>query len=116
AYYLGKISKAQMSELHIIRRIRNDFGHNPESISFETDQIKDRSKSLKTSYHKTSALPRDHFTASVLGLLASIHVTTATSVRLEAKPDRPVTEKEKEKHRKLMEKLSEKILDNPEAE
>lgn len=46
AYLLGLIPKNVRQDLHILRKIRNDFAHNASNISFETPNIKDRTKAL----------------------------------------------------------------------
>jgi hypothetical protein len=51
AFSLGLISKRTMDDLNIIRKIRNDCGHNYESISLEEKVIKQRIYSLKTSIY-----------------------------------------------------------------
>jgi hypothetical protein len=63
-----------MSDLEIIRKVRNDFGHKYEPISFETESVKGRLNNLKNHYFsKGEGSPREKFTNTVLGVLASIH-------------------------------------------
>ena len=110
AYYLGKIPKSCRSDLHIIRRIRNQFGHNPEIISFETSSISDSCKALKFSYHEKQEMPRDHFTSSVLGILSVIHNSTLTSKAPEEMPDCKPSEEKKAMHREFVEKISKEFF------
>jgi Mannitol repressor len=42
AYAIGLISRRAADDLHSIRRIRNDFAHRPNGLSFETPQIESR--------------------------------------------------------------------------
>jgi hypothetical protein len=47
AYSLGLISEIRLKDLQTIRKIRNDFGHSPLTISFENERIKSLSNNLK---------------------------------------------------------------------
>jgi len=47
-FLLGLIPKNIFDDLHILRKIRNDFAHTASKISFETPSIKDRTKALST--------------------------------------------------------------------
>ena len=47
AYYLGLIEQYVFEDLTLIRKIRNDFAHSFETITFETQRIKDRCIQLK---------------------------------------------------------------------
>lgn len=46
AYLLGLIPENVLNDLHILRKIRNEFAHNASTISFETPSIKDRTNAL----------------------------------------------------------------------
>jgi hypothetical protein len=72
-FSLGKISKTLKDELNLLRKIRNDFGHNPKQIDFNTHPINERCNSLKGSWKKQTSSPRHHFTASVCSVLAVLH-------------------------------------------
>ena len=80
AYYLGKISADLRQEIHLIRRIRNDFGHDPKPITFATEQIANRCRELRWSWKDGTATARQHFTASVCGVMAYIHGATHHAV------------------------------------
>ena len=45
-YQLGLISKLLQRDLHIIRKLRNDFAHNPFDLSFNSSSVKSRIKEL----------------------------------------------------------------------
>jgi hypothetical protein len=48
AYYLGHISKGAFTELHLIRKIRNDFAHAiNHSLTFSTSPVSDRVQHLQ---------------------------------------------------------------------
>lgn len=105
AYYIGLISKSTRRDLDTIRDIRNDFAHKVETISFQTQSIRDRCKNLSFSYHEKDADPRAHFTAAVLGVLAQIHGATLTTTPHTEKPDYSPSEAEKAEHRKRLEEI-----------
>lgn len=71
-YAIGLISKETHDELELIRKIRNDFGHEFEAISFSTNQIKERINNLKQHTHPTTDRPKSVFINSSLGVLGQI--------------------------------------------
>ena len=111
AYYLGKISPSMRHELDLIRRIRNDFAHSAENITFETEKISNRCENLKYSYHKSTQCARANFTAAVCGALAIIEITGLTSVAPVERVDNIPTNEEKEKHRNMIEEFMSHIDD-----
>lgn len=80
AYYLGKLSPSIRRDLNLIRKIRNDFAHTADSLTFETKKIANRCKHLQYSYHEADHHPRDHFTAAVCGILATIEAASLLSI------------------------------------
>ncbi|MCI0495849.1 MltR family transcriptional regulator [candidate division KSB1 bacterium] len=107
AYYLGLISRSCRRDLDNIRRIRNDFAHNPEIISFDTQSICDRCKNLSFSYQPKGADPRSHFTAAAMRVLGHIHVATLSTTPHIEKPDDMPTEEDKEENRQRIKKIVE---------
>lgn len=99
AFYLGKISAACRSDLEVIRKIRNDFAHDASLISFDTQSIADRCRSLAFSYQLKEARPRAHFTAACSGILGMLQTTAIKSEAPKAKPDDCPTEEQKAKTR-----------------
>lgn len=86
SYLLGYISPQVRSHLNIIRRIRNDFAHSMEIISFETESISNRCRNLKLDYHKYTN-PRDIFTASAFSIAGSLKGERENSERPISKQD-----------------------------
>ncbi|WP_215779878.1 MltR family transcriptional regulator [Paludibacterium sp. B53371] len=95
AFYLGKISKECRADLDTIRRIRNEFAHHAELISFDDQSIAGRCRNLQFSYHERTQQPRSHFTAAVSRILAMLQATGLSSVAPLVKPDDRPTETEK---------------------
>ncbi|MHB1142755.1 MAG: MltR family transcriptional regulator [Sulfuricaulis sp.] len=54
AYRLGLISAQFARDLHIIRRIRNDFAHNISGCTFEDTSVRDRVMALSQSSGTTN--------------------------------------------------------------
>lgn len=49
AYAFGLIGEVTRRDLHLIRKIRNDFAHLVEPMSFDTDSIANRCREIKIS-------------------------------------------------------------------
>ena len=81
AFALGKLSKEAKNDLHIIRKIRNEFAQVSDSIDFENETIKKRCKELKHQALFTKSSGREMFTRAVLGVLAMIHSHETTAKR-----------------------------------
>ncbi|NCC22314.1 MAG: hypothetical protein EOM26_07610 [Alphaproteobacteria bacterium] len=111
AYLLGLIPQRVRRELHLIRKIRNDFGHNPQPIGFESDAIANRCKELNLSSREQIAKPRSHFTSSVLGVLALIHVAIKHREAPQSASDIQVTEKMKQTAKTIAEEGGDLLLD-----
>jgi DNA-binding MltR family transcriptional regulator len=47
-YAVGLMTRGASHDLHIVRKIRNDFAHKPHGISFKTKEIANRVNSLET--------------------------------------------------------------------
>lgn len=74
AYSLGLISKLTMDDLNITRKIRNECGHNYESITFENHPLKQQIYSLKSSIYagNNKIDPRKLFINNVFIILTEI--------------------------------------------
>jgi len=99
AYYLGKLSPSMRRDLDLIRKIRNDFAHSAENLTFDTEKIANRCKELQYSYHESDQRPRGHFTAAVCGILSTIEMTGLQSVAPAERSDDIPSEEEKEELR-----------------
>jgi hypothetical protein len=49
AFQLGLISRFLARDLHLIRKVRNDFAHDPLHLTFETPTVKDRIRALEAA-------------------------------------------------------------------
>jgi len=73
AYVLGLVSAAARRDLHIIRRIRNAFAHEPGAITFDDDSIASRCNELHHDIFRAPLTPRKKYVRVTLGVLALIH-------------------------------------------
>jgi DNA-binding MltR family transcriptional regulator len=47
AYQLGLISSYMARDLHLVRKIRNDFAHDPLHLTFESESVRNRVRALE---------------------------------------------------------------------
>jgi DNA-binding MltR family transcriptional regulator len=73
AFLLGMLSKSGWRDLHLLRRIRNEFAHFPDPLSFNDESIRSRCFEFTYTGRETQASARQHFTSAVCGMLAQIH-------------------------------------------
>jgi DNA-binding MltR family transcriptional regulator len=74
-FLLGLISKNIFNDLHILRKIRNDFAHTASNISFETPSIRDRTKALSTlSKEMLKDNTKAYFMRSMTTILTAINM------------------------------------------
>ena len=74
-YSLGLIQENEYSELNIIRKIRNEFGHSWKNVSFKNQNIVDLCNNLPyrgPSETEESSTARSRFDAAVVLLLADL--------------------------------------------
>ena len=97
-YMLGLIGPKAHRDLHLIRRIRNDFGHNPNPLSFNDDPIANRCRELYHHGFVSSATPRRLFIQTTLGVTAMIHASLFVTDHFLECDDAIITEETKQKH------------------
>lgn len=111
-YSLGLISKEILEDLDLIRKVRNEFGHRYEPISFESEPVKSWIIGLKqTFYKKNEAKPRSIFNNTVLGVLAHIHGAFLQEPRFKEKRLPPISAEEKENVKDLAKKMIDNLFD-----
>jgi DNA-binding MltR family transcriptional regulator len=100
AYSIGLIDKVIMSDINILRQIRNEFAHSEKNISFETDSIKKLCNKLQTKSSDDMKSPRKIFLSVTSGVSGEIAGITVKTEKFEEK--KPIDIKEK---REFYEKL-----------
>ena len=73
AYLLGLIDHVTHRDLHLIRKIRNDFGHVHTPLTFDDKSIAARCREMKTHFRSSETLPRKIFISCAVGSLAILH-------------------------------------------
>ncbi|MFD2871689.1 MltR family transcriptional regulator [Mucilaginibacter ximonensis] len=110
SYSLGLISKETKMDLDIIRKIRNEFGHKYESITFESPSIKSLINNLKQhAYVADSIRTRALFTSSVLGTLGQINGADHLIPKFKEFMHNPVPENYKQKIHELVKSITDEL-------
>ena len=73
AYLVGLIGPVARREMHLVRKIRNDFAHSYKPLDFSDTNIANRCRELRAHALIPDDSARANFTRSVMGLLAVIH-------------------------------------------
>jgi len=95
AYSVGVIPKMMRNDLHLLRKIRNEFAHTPEEINFQTPSIADRCRILNyAGTARTTIDPRESFIRAMMGIDGSIFVKMLSLQNVEPLPDEDFGERE----------------------
>jgi hypothetical protein len=92
---IGLISAMLARDMHLVRKVRNDFAHLPKICSFEEQSVKDRVTELKCSHGLYERSPewlkgqgiilvREDFVIAVSGMLAVLGQAISESTSLPA--------------------------------
>ncbi len=87
AYLLGLIGPKVHRDLHLIRKVRNEFGHVPTPITFDDPSLASRCRELYHDSYGKEASPRDKFNRVVMGVLGIIHASLKTVSTIEELKD-----------------------------
>ena len=87
AFMLGLTSSLSRRDLHLVRKIRNIFGHTHLPIEFEDQSIANRCKELTHHLRDQGDAPRKLFISAAVGLLAIIHSAMDNRERIVARED-----------------------------
>lgn len=90
AVALGLIPLEISVALDVLRRLRNDFAHLHEPLTFETARIKQRVENLLPSLPTTEQTTRQRFLMKIQSMAATIHLCSAMAVRRTASTFEPV--------------------------
>jgi DNA-binding MltR family transcriptional regulator len=96
AYLLGLISDRTRANLHLLRKIRNDFAHIVSRISFQTSSISSRCNQLKGLGISKISNPRLKFIRSMMNIAAEIQGSSFNISHIE---------EQSELHKETLEKL-----------
>lgn len=87
AYLLGLIGPNAHRDLHLIRRVRNEFGHVPTPIDFNDPALASRCNELYHDACGKKVPPRTKFTRVTLGVLGIIHANLYSITSLQEAKD-----------------------------
>jgi DNA-binding MltR family transcriptional regulator len=90
AYVLGLIGPKARRDLHLIRKIRNLFGHEHKPLFFDEPKIANRCRELK--YVWLEGNPRQNFIRAVMGVLAILHSKILKAHHIPVRQDRIIPE------------------------
>jgi hypothetical protein len=112
SYSLGFISKSIMNDLDLIRKIRNEFGHEYKPIEFETPKIKNRISNLKEHFFdkEDNIRSRFIFTNTVLGILAQIHSANNFIVKINEKEHKSMPSEQRKKIKEQAIKSTDELI------
>ncbi|OHB97800.1 MAG: hypothetical protein A2W74_07800 [Planctomycetes bacterium RIFCSPLOWO2_12_38_17] len=96
AYLLGLITKSMHRDLHLLRKIRNEFAHNLTNLSFDSPAIRDRCSEFSYQNLDRTESSRDKFTRKMMGIDGELFATLSELKHLETKK-----ESDLEKHKQL---------------
>ena len=108
-YTLGLIGKKAYRDLHLIRKIRNEFGHTATPLTFQDQKVRNRCNELYYDALGLDVLPRTKFTRVAVGILAFIHAAYFKMKKCEAAIDYEISDEVKEETRKVANELAEQL-------
>ena len=86
AYSLGLIPNDIRRDLHLLRKIRNEFAHNPKRFGFEKPEIKSRCNEFKFC-SPIAEDPRERFISAMMGITGHIHGRLIMTKHLDPMPE-----------------------------
>ncbi|TXI09803.1 MAG: hypothetical protein E6Q76_04985 [Rhizobium sp.] len=101
SYALGLISAETQRGLDALRKIRNEFAHLHEPVTFGSDAVKQRTNGMLEHVKEHWVSTRDEFTHKVLLLSAAIHLDQANTFHRSARDHEDVPLKPSEKEHRL---------------
>ena len=111
AYLLGLLGPKAHRDLHLIRKVRNEFGHVPVELNFDNQEIKNRCGELYHDGLIEKVSPRDKFIRTAMGVLAAIHAKLFITTPLNEEDDLVIDDALREQQKKLIDEA----LKSPDA-
>lgn len=105
AYLLGLIGPDARRDLHLIRKIRNDFGHKVDPINFEYAPIAGRCRELKCHAKLPNDPPRGIYIQTAMGLLGVIQAAGCHVVKPAKPVEDSVTDEQRRQYREEMDRM-----------
>lgn len=92
AYLLGLFGKRARKDLHLIRKIRNEFAHKPGDVKFTDEAIASRCRELYHDAYEEDLPPRQKFVRVSMGILGIIEAAKFKAERPDTSDDVEVQE------------------------
>ena len=108
-YALGLLPPMARRDLHLIRKVRNEFAHTPSPRAFEDSPIASRCSELHYAFVIIAGRARGKFTNAALGVCAVIHAKLARSARPDIASDANPSEAAKQEMRQVVDELAAEI-------
>ncbi|WP_460104724.1 MltR family transcriptional regulator [Pseudomonas sp. S2_D10] len=90
AYMFGLISQAVRNDLHLLRKIRNEFAHTAKPLEFTEHRIKSRCNELtRNGLHPKHDAPRSRFNRAMMIAAQEIAITLTRTGRSIEQPSPP---------------------------
>lgn len=83
SYSLGLISKTTMNDINTLRKIRNEFAHSNQSLSFESEKIRNLCSSLQLNVQPEDSSSRIKFMNVVSGISGLLYGANIKSEKFE---------------------------------
>lgn len=115
AYLLGLIGVSARRDLHLIRKMRNEFGHIAKPISFDDEAMVNRCRELYHSNLDPAVDPRTKFTNVVLGVTATLHGAQLTVCQLAPADDLEIDDESRQRSRQLVQEILDHITQSDET-
>ena len=77
AYSMGLLPKVARQDLHVLRKIRNEFAHEAGSLTFLDRRVASRCDNLQHHWQECGAKARAKFISTAIGVCAVIHAAIA---------------------------------------
>ncbi|MEO1791650.1 MAG: MltR family transcriptional regulator, partial [Cyanobacteria bacterium J06629_19] len=90
AYALGLLPKNVRKDMHLLRKIRNDFGHNSSPVTFEDESISSKCGALYLDGKNNTSRPRGKFTRAMMAALGVIELSTQQTERCSVMEDHDI--------------------------
>lgn len=117
AYILGLIGPNVRLDMNLIRKIRNEFGHSHQTLTFSDERIRNRCNEL-FHFHciESTSEPRKMFVKTTMSILAVINSDLRKTEHRQPAKDLYFDEEAKQKHQECIRKLSDSLdLETKEA-
>jgi DNA-binding MltR family transcriptional regulator len=115
SYLLGLLGPKAHRDLHLIRKVRNEFGHVPIELNFDDQRIKQRCGELYHDGYIEEVSPRDKFIRTAMGVLAAIHLKLYKITSLNEAVDLVIDDAIRERHKRLLNESLKNLDDDSDA-